>query len=85
MASTMLGWSSPPKGTSERGSGDRAARHASGTRPLSLTNCDNKLIASLVAKYLDAIASGMVSPIQAGGIAGRSTRDKMFEVEAKAI
>eukprot|EP00969_Alexandrium_andersonii_P226120 9985479-Alexandrium_andersonii.AAC.1 len=27
----------------------------------------------------------MVNPIQAGGIAGRSTHDKIFEVEAKAI
>ena len=55
------------------------------TRPLSLSNTDNKSTSTLVSFPLNEVASKTVHVLQTGGIKGRIMVDNIINLEAKAI
>eukprot|EP00959_Pyramimonas_sp_CCMP1952_P069229 1444835-Pyramimonas_sp.AAC.1 len=68
-----------PKGTIENGGAEtRDAAHA---RMLSLSNSDNKILSSLVARPLNFVAADIVDGSQRGFVAGRSMIDNILEFD----
>ena len=58
------------------------ARSPSVTRPLSLSNTDNKLASAAVALPLNAVAADVVDCSQRGFVRGRSLVDNLVEYDA---
>jgi hypothetical protein len=73
-----------PKGDYE--GDDIQIRRAPGdTRPISLSNTDNKLLAAILNHKLTALASATVTQQQRGFVRGRSLVDNVLEIEALAV
>ena len=60
-------------------------RNADATRPISLSNCDNKIIASALADPLSVQAQYSVSQIQKGFVKKRCMNDHILNIEARII
>ena len=55
------------------------------TRPLSLSNVDSKLVASVAIHPVTVAASTQLHENQRGGLSGRQLVDDILDIEAKAI
>ena len=54
---------------------------ASGTRPLNVTNCDNRLLASAVKIVLEPIIGPLITTDQRGFLAGRSMISNLLDID----
>ncbi|CAK0884647.1 unnamed protein product [Prorocentrum cordatum] len=69
-----------PKGSALLG--HESARQPASTRPLSLSNCDNKLLSSAIAVPIAKVAEDKVDKAQRGFIKGRQMLDNIVEVDS---
>eukprot|EP00959_Pyramimonas_sp_CCMP1952_P382986 8024854-Pyramimonas_sp.AAC.1 len=69
-----------PKGSAQLG--HESARQPASTRPLSLSNCDNKLLSSAIAVPISKVAEDKVDKAQRGFIKGRQMLDNIVEVDS---
>ena len=75
----------PAKGLEAEDHTFRFTRAPSKTRPLSLSNTDNKATSAMAALPMNKCASSTVSEIQAGGVRGRKMTDNILNLEYKAL
>ena len=75
----------PAKGKDPSDFGPDFSRHPRHTRPISLSNTDNKCISSLAAIPLSDLGACTVSPNQSGGLPCRQMCDKILDLESKAM
>ena len=75
----------PPKGKIVSDFGGMLTREPGKTRPISLSNTDNKTISSALAHPLNQLAAKTVASFQTGGPSGRFMGDNIINLEAKAL
>ena len=75
----------PAKGKEVGDFSSNFSRYPSKTRPISLSNTDNKHIAAMIARPLTVLGQATVSSIRAGGLPGRCMGDHIINLECKAI
>ena len=73
------------KGTQIGDTADTVVREPGQTRPLSMSNTDNKMIADLVARPLRFHVTSKLHGAQRGGLAGEQMVDNLLDIEMKAI
>eukprot|EP00959_Pyramimonas_sp_CCMP1952_P050051 1046253-Pyramimonas_sp.AAC.1 len=73
-----------PKGKEEAGTRGQT-RMADCTRPLTLSNTDNKLIASAICRPLTRLAVSVCSGVQKGFIPGRQGLDRVIDLDSQIM
>ena len=74
-----------PKEEPENPAEETQSIRVDNVRPLSLSNVDSKLVASVAIKPVTDAASSQLHCDQRGGLSGRQLDDDILDIEAKAI
>ena len=74
-----------PKGKEDGDDRHNICREPKNTRPLTLSNTDNKYCAQAAASPLNHVAAQTISSEQRGGVKGRQMVDNPLDIECKAL